>query len=241
MEEINSALNIGWLSTGNGSGSLGLLKEGIKLHNNKTLNINFVFSNREYGEKEGSDKYLDLVKKNKIEAITLSSRRFKTERGLPWKDLRVDYDKKVLNSISKFNVDILVAAGYMLFSPVICNHFEILNLHPALPDGPNGTWKRVIKKLIESKSKNSGISIHLMTSELDEGPNISFCKFNIDNNNNQNLIEIEETEIFSSIREKQIMYERVLLGKTLFKISKGEINIKKDSYIDLTKEVELSL
>ena len=104
MEEINPAnktLNIGWLSTGNGSGSLGLLKEGIKLHNNK-LNINFVFSNREYGEKEGSDKYLDLVKKNKIEAITLSSRRFKTERGLPWKDLRVDYDKKYLILFRKF-------------------------------------------------------------------------------------------------------------------------------------------
>ena len=78
------------------------------------------------------------------------------------------------------------------------------------------------KKLIESKSRNSGISIHLMTSDLDEGPNISFCKFNIDHNNNQNLIEIEETEIFSSIREKQIMYERVLLGKTLLKISKGK-------------------
>ena len=80
-----------------------------------------------------------------------------------------------------------------------------------------------------------------MTSDLDEGPNISFCKFNIDHNNNQNLIEIEETEIFSSIREKQIMYERVLLGKTLLKISKGEINIKKDFYVDLTKEVEQSL
>ena len=37
------------------------------------------------------------------------------------------------------------------------------------------------------------------------------------------------------------MYERVLLGKTLFKISKGEIKIKKDSYFDLTKQVELSL
>ena len=57
------------------------------------------------------------------------------------------------------------------------------------------------KKLIESKCRNFGISIHLMTSDLDEATNISFCKFNIDNNNNQNLIEIEETEIFSSIRE----------------------------------------
>ena len=37
------------------------------------------------------------------------------------------------------------------------------------------------------------------------------------------------------------MYERVLLGKTLLKISKGEINIKKDFYVDLTKEVEQSL
>ena len=237
----NKILNIGWLSTGNGTGSLGLLEEGIKLHKKKIVQINYVFSNREYGEKEGSDKYIDLVKKNEIKTINLSSKKFKSDRGLPWKDIRVDYDNKVLSLISKFNVDILVAAGYMLFSPVICDKFRILNLHPALPDGPNGTWKNVIKSLVESKAKTSGVSIHIMTPDLDEGPNISFCKFKIQNNYHQDHTEIEKSEIFSSIREKQIMYERVLLRKTLYKISRGEINIKKDCYVDLTKEVEQSL
>ena len=158
---------------------------------------------------------------------------------------RNDFDKKVLSKISKYDVDIIVAAGYMLFSPIICNYYKILNIHPALPNGPIGTWKNVILDLINKESTYSGISIHLMTPELDEGPNISFCKFNIKDNNNINLWEklkkqenkIEDSDIFWDIRKRIIFYERALLKKTLEKISNGEIGVTPNKPKNLSEEI----
>ena len=46
MNQKNNILSVGWLSTGNGEGSLGLLKQGVDLHNEKKISIKYVFSNR---------------------------------------------------------------------------------------------------------------------------------------------------------------------------------------------------
>lgn len=245
MDKKNKTLSVGWLSTGNGEGSLGLFKQGLELHNQKKISIDYVFSNRNYGEKTGSDNYIDFIKKNKIKIITLSSKDYKNKNKTLWKNLRNDFDKKVLSKISKYDVDIIVAAGYMLFSPIICNYYKILNIHPALPNGPIGTWKNVILDLINKESTYSGISIHLMTPELDEGPNISFCKFNIKDNNNINLWEklkkqenkIEDSDIFWDIRKRIIFYERALLKKTLEKISNGEIGVTPNKPKNLSEEI----
>ena len=130
----------------------------------------------------------------------------------------------------------------MLFSPIICQHYKILNIHPALPDGPKGTWKNVIKELIKKESKFSGVSLHLMTPDLDEGPNLSFCKFSIYDNNLHEYWEdakkypnsIEETKLFKTIREIIVKNERNLLVETLNKISSNEINIDKPNQYDLS-------
>ena len=71
MDKKNKTLSVGWLSTGNGEGSLGLFKQGLDLHNQKKISIDYVFSNRNYGEKAGSDNYIDFIKKNKIKIIKI--------------------------------------------------------------------------------------------------------------------------------------------------------------------------
>ena len=63
MDKKNKTLSVGWLSTGNGEGSLGLFKQGLDLHNQKKIAIDYVFLNRNYGEKTGSDNYIDFIKK----------------------------------------------------------------------------------------------------------------------------------------------------------------------------------
>ena len=245
MNKKNKTLSIGWLSTGNGQGSLGLLQQALDLHKNQKISLEYVFSNREYGEKKGSDNFINCVKKNNINMITFSSKNYKYNKDKPWKELRNDFDEIVLSKISKYKVDIIIAAGYMLFSPIICNHFKILNLHPALPNGPIGTWKKVINELICKESNFSGISIHLMTTDLDEGPCISFCKFSIKNEENNYLWEnldnnkndLENSDLFLEIRKKMMLYESILLRKTLEKISLKEININSTNSTDLSKEV----
>ena len=177
--KISKKKSVGWLSTGNGEGSLGLLKKGLELVNENKIEIKYIFTNRESGEKKGSDRFIDFAKKNNIKVISYSSQKYKKIKNSDWKNLRTIYDEEVLKKINPYKVDFIVAAGYMLFSPIICQHYKILNIHPALPDGPKGTWKNVIKELIKKESKFSGVSLHLMTPDLDEGPNLSFCKFSI--------------------------------------------------------------
>tara|TARA_B100000579_G_scaffold167969_1_gene136665 strand:+ start:15347 stop:16096 length:750 start_codon:yes stop_codon:yes gene_type:complete len=245
MIKKNKTLSIGWLSTGNGQGSLGLFQQALDLHQEQKISLEYVFSNRDYGEKKGSDNFINHVKNNNINMITFSSRNYKSNKNKAWKELRNDFDKIVLSKISKHKVDIIIAAGYMLFSPVICNHYKILNLHPALPKGPIGTWKNVINELICKESNFSGISIHLMTPDLDEGPCVSYCKFNIKNKENINLWEnidnkkndFEKSDLFLDIRKKMIIYERILLRKTLEKISSKEININDTESKNLSEEV----
>jgi phosphoribosylglycinamide formyltransferase 1 len=245
MIKTEKKIKLGWLSTGNGSGSLGLLKKGIELTKKNILEINYIFINREIGEKEGSDKFINYALENNIKVISFSSKKFKKISNLKWKDLRTKFDQEVLKKISNNNVDFLVSAGYMLISPIICDHYKIINLHPALPDGPNGTWKNVIKELILKKNYISGISAHIMTKDLDEGPNISYCKFNIHdtefkkywNELNKSNEPIEKSILFNAIREKILIYERELLSVTLLKISQGSIDINKDKLVDLSKEV----
>jgi phosphoribosylglycinamide formyltransferase-1 len=46
----------------------------------------------------------------------------------------------------------------------------MINLHPAAPGGPTGTWQEVIWQLIEGRAVETGVMMHLVTPELDRGP-----------------------------------------------------------------------
>ena len=72
-------------------------------------------------------------------------------------------------------------AGYMLISsPAFCRRYAILNLHPALPGDPTGTWQQVIWQLLEDDAAETGAMMHLATAQLDRGPvrsATSACRF----------------------------------------------------------------
>ena len=71
-------LNIGWFSTGRGEGSRGLLSfvQRRLLETEADARINFVFSNRERGEAQGSDEFFQLVESYGISLVTHSSSEF---------------------------------------------------------------------------------------------------------------------------------------------------------------------
>ena len=74
--------------------------------------------------------------------------------------------------------DIIVLAGYMLVvGEEICEIHDMINLHPAAPNGPAGTWQEVIWLLIHKRAQESGNMMHLVTQELDKGPPITYCTF----------------------------------------------------------------
>ena len=255
---------LGWFSTGRGEGSLRLLQAAVTSIKAGQLpaQLAFVFCNREQGEGEGSDRYLNAVEGYRIPLISFSSRRFRRERHEEqnWRD---SYFAEASQKVMKYPFEIGVLAGFMLIvSERMCSQFPMINLHPAAPGGPKGTWEDVIWELIERGETESGCYIHLVTPELDAGPVVSYCKFNItgeklkvfwDDVKGHSLTKLkatlgEELPLFKAIRREGLMRETPLLIETLKVLSTGQIVIRGDrpqdsagvrlnSY-DLTEKIE---
>lgn len=264
---------IGWFSTGRGAGSKGLLKatqDAIKSGELKA-EIEFVYCSRERGETEATDRYLDMVKGYGVPLVSFSYQKYRATRGMPNPDpnaplpqWRVDYDKEVIKRLKKFHPDLCMLAGFMLITtPVMCDKYKIINLHPAAPGGPAGTWQQVIWKLIETKAEIQGIKMHMAIPELDMGPTATYCTFPIRGKAFDKLWEeikgktVEEIKaaqgvenaLFKTIREHGAVRELPLTVATLRVFSEGKIKITKDRQVtdaaghiikgyDLTKEID---
>jgi folate-dependent phosphoribosylglycinamide formyltransferase PurN len=264
---------IGWFSTGRGAGSKGLLKatqDAIKA-GELDAEIEFVFCSRERGETEPTDQYLDMVKDYGIPLVSFSYQKYRKMRNMPSPDLseplpqwRIDYDTEVLKLLDKFHPDMVILAGLMIVtSPLMCNKYEIINLHPAEPGGPAGTWQQVIWKLIETKAEKQGIKMHIAIPELDMGPTATYCTFPIRGKAFDKLWEeikgktVEEIKavqgvenaLFKTIREHGAIRELPLTVATLRVFSEGKVKITKDRQVvdtaghvikgyDLTREID---
>lgn len=270
------AYKIGWFSTGRGPGSRNLLKTILENIASGIINakISFVFCSREEGEAEGSDLYLKMVKDQGLNLISFSSRKFKPEMRKQGKDdpsimrqWRIEYDREIMSLLNQQSSDVNVLAGYMLIvGDEMCEKYNLINLHPASPDGPAGTWQEVIWKLIEDRAGQSGVMIHLVTNELDKGPRITYCTFPLRDpfidplwekheqklkSRSLNQITKEEggnNELFKEIRKRGVIRELPLIVQTLKILSEGKIGIKnKHIIVDdrvqhqtycLTKQIE---
>lgn len=264
---------IGWFSTGRGAGSRGMLQATHDAIKSGMLNaeIEFVFCSREYGETEPTDQYLNMVKEFGIPLVCYSYQKYRAKRNMPnpapnaplpqW---RIDYDNDVLKMLKPYHPDLVVLAGFMLITtPVMCDKYEIINLHPAAPGGPAGTWQQVIWKLIEQKANMQGIKMHVAIPELDAGPTATYCTFSIRGKPFDALWkEIEgrtvedikgkegvENALFKKIREYGAVREVPLILATLKTFSEGKIKITKDRQVvdaagrfikgyDLTQEID---
>lgn len=252
------ALRIGWFSTGAGKGSqrqrlLTAVVDDIR-RGEMDAEIAFVFCNRERGEYEDVDSYLDLVDSFGLRCLTLSSRRFRRDRGgalskpgqplPPW---RAEYDREVAELVAPYPFDIGMLAGYMLiFTGEVCNRYTLLNLHPAEPGGPVGTWKEVNWELIDKRAERSGVLLNLATEELDRGPPAAFCTYPLRgpafdplwealggcSSSEVREAEGEDRPLFREIRRHGAEREIPLVIATLRAFAQGRVRIQDRRVVD---------
>lgn len=181
---------IGWFSSGRGPGSRGLFKTVMDHISRGEIagNIEFVFCTQEPGESENGNLFIKLVESFNIPIVCVSSKKFNSswpltgnrDRDAAISERRLAYDKKVMELLEPFSPDFCVLAGYMLIvGDEMCRRYDMINLHPALPGGPTGTWREVIWKLMENRASMSGVMIHLATPALDRGPVVTYCTYPI--------------------------------------------------------------
>ncbi|MEX2229163.1 MAG: formyltransferase family protein, partial [Dehalococcoidia bacterium] len=183
------SLRVGWFTTARGAGSRGMF-EAIRAaiaDGSLDARIALVFCNREPGEDPVTDDFFALVRRDGTPLVTLSSVRYRREHdgarsrpGAPLPEWRVALDGAVAARLAPHPFDIGVLAGYMLiFTPGFVETHPLLNLHPALPGGPIGTWREVIRELIRTRARESGVMVHLAIPEVDAGPVAAFCRYPI--------------------------------------------------------------
>jgi len=97
-----------------------------------------------------------------IEAIALSHRAYAT---------RDEYDRALVAELRRRDVGLVCLAGFMrLIGAPLIDAFpnRILNIHPSLlPSFPGLDAQR---QAVEHGAKVSGVTVHLVTAELDGGP-----------------------------------------------------------------------
>jgi len=149
-KSIGKKLNTSVFISGRGSNLKSLIKYSKK--NNKKIKIKLIISDNYFA------KGLNFAKKNKINSLIVDYK------------IKKFAEKKILLSLKKNNINLICLAGYMkILSSQFIKKFgrPILNIHPSLLPKYKGLDTH--KKVLKSKDKFTGATVHLVNSKLDAG------------------------------------------------------------------------
>jgi phosphoribosylglycinamide formyltransferase-1 len=150
-------------ASGNGTNTQNIIKY---FQNTNDVEVVCVFSNKK------DAKVLNLSKVLKVEALSFSN----AEMGAP---------KGLISMLIERKPDLIVLAGFLLkFPESIIKVFQnkVINIHPALLPkyGGKGMYGRhVHEAVVKNKETETGITIHYVNHQYDEGAIITQKKISI--------------------------------------------------------------
>jgi phosphoribosylglycinamide formyltransferase-1 len=115
---------------------------------------------------------LERAQRHGISTIALDHTEF---------DSREAFDARLMQEIERFQPDVIVLAGYMrILTERFILHFSpnLLNIHPSLLPKYQGLHTH--QRVLENNDEQHGVSIHVVTPELDAGPVILQGEFTVD-------------------------------------------------------------
>lgn len=130
-----------------------------------------------------------------------------------------DYSNLFISALEKHEIDLIVLAGYMKMLPeeVVKKYSNrIINIHPALLPkyGGKGMYGiNVHKAVLESGDKETGVTVHYVNENYDEGEIIY-----------QEKIPVDEKETPESLMEKLKEVEHKVYPEVISKLEKEKSN-----------------
>ncbi len=104
-------------------------------------------------------KGIEKAKRLNIKTTIIDHKKF---------NAREDFDKEVVTLIKSLNVDLTILAGFMrILTPIFTENIKAINIHPSLL--PLFKGANAIEKSYLSNMKIAGVTIHKVSSGVDEG------------------------------------------------------------------------
>ncbi len=153
MSNTKSHTNIAILASGSGTNAENIIRY-FKDHNK--INVNLLISNKE------NAKALTRAKKHNIPVEVIPNKQWENPDN-------------TLPIFKKYNIDFIVLAGFLILVPpwlIKVYNNKTINIHPALlPEfGGKGMFgKKVHEAVINKEKEESGITIHYVNENYDEG------------------------------------------------------------------------
>lgn len=122
---------------------------------------------------------ISLIISNKPEAYVLERAKLLGIDALYMNKEKLNQESSMMAVLKFYKIEFIVLAGYLKLIPefLIDNYpNRIINIHPALLPkfGGKGMYgMRVHEAVVESKEKETGITIHYVNSKYDEGNTIA--------------------------------------------------------------------
>ena len=157
---------------------------------------------------------LELAQKNNINTVHLDL-SIHSDPGLS--------DALMRDTLLTHNVDFVLLAGFMKkIGPLVLSAYrgKIINIHPSLLPkyGGKGMYgMNVHKAVIDAGENESGVTIHLVNGEYDQGTVLA-----------QQSVIVDPGDTPESLAEKVLAGEHVLYAETIQKIIDGSIIMPSD-------------
>jgi phosphoribosylglycinamide formyltransferase-1 len=159
----------------------GSIFETIYNNQNKVGTIELIITNNT------NANIINKAKKHNIPYDIVNSKRYD------------NIEEQILSLLKQYKCDLIVLAGYMKkITPELTNNYTIINSHPALLPkfGGHGMYgKFVHEAVIAHKEKESGVTIHYVNENYDEGAIILQKRVQLSENENVDSLEAKIKEL----------------------------------------------
>lgn len=128
-----------------------------------------------------------------------------------------DFEKQIIRHLKGNKIDLIVMAGYMrILGKKIINRYrnKILNIHPALL--PSFKGAEGIKDAFDYGVKITGVTVHFVDEELDNGPIIL-----------QEAVRIEKGDTLESLEERIHKAEHRIYPQAVQLYVEGKLKVKR--------------
>ena len=132
-------------------------------------------------------------------------------------------DAAIAEVLARYGVELVALAGYMKrLGPRVLGkwHGRIINVHPSLLPkfGGQGMYgARVHEAVLAAGESHTGVTIHLVTEEYDQGPALA-----------QRRVAVEPGDTVETLAERVLHEEHTLYVETIGRIARGEIALPVD-------------